>query len=90
MWLPEGLTHEPNIPTVLKKSLMSDECILVPLVVSGRSIGTFYADKVGKNKTITDNEFNALKQFVFQIQLALGHMQRGSRSYSPVIPLKVL
>lgn len=79
IWLTEGMSGEANISDALRKSLHSTECILVPLVISGRSIGVFYADKVNNDKKITGEEFSALKQFVFQIQLALEHMQKGNR-----------
>jgi HD-like signal output (HDOD) protein len=79
IWLTRGIMNEPNVPDALKTALNSEECILVPLAISGRSIGVFYADKVSKDKKITGEEFSALKQFVFQIQLALEHMQKGNR-----------
>ncbi len=83
MWLTQGLAEEANVSREFKNSLPAPECIIVPLVVSKRSIGLFYADKGTENKTITKEDYGSLKQFVFQIQLALEHMQKSSRASAP-------
>lgn len=82
LWLKQGLVEEKNIPENFKAALLASECILVPLVVTNRSIGMFYADKVGNDREISVEDFSALKQFVFQVQLALEHIQGTSKKAS--------
>jgi hypothetical protein len=74
-------TAEPGLAELLPQSVTrvigAGPFYVAPIVVSGQSIGLFYADRTPSGRALDEEAFESFKHFVAQANLGLGHLSRN-------------
>ena len=73
--------HEARWSTLLPRSVTrvvgTAPFFVAPIVVSGQSIGLFYADRTPSGRNLDEEAFESFKHFVEQANLGLSHLSRN-------------
>ena len=60
-----------RLPLAFIEEVQPNGMVIAPVVVRGKAIGLFYADRIAS--PLDDNDFNCFNQFVIQAKIALSH-----------------
>lgn len=67
-----------RLPKTFLDSVMPSGFILAPLIVDGKTLGLFYADKTQASGPVEDRDFKVFNQFIIQCRIALEIGKRTS------------
>ena len=70
---------DQRLPKQFVEQVKCQGFVIIPLAMGPRVIGMLYADKMGGNGGLTDDDFNLFNQFATQTRLAL--MQAASKAH---------